>query len=316
MIFVMKLGRNNHWIAAGLIAIVAFTWLTGCTSKIEREVVVYTAQDQVYAEPIFQDFTRQTGIRVRPLFDSEAIKTVGLANRLLSEKSRPQADVFWGNEELRARQLEFQEVFQERNRLAVFGFRTRRIVINTNYLSLSQAPKSVMEITNVQWKGKVALAYPMFGTTATHFLALRHHWGASAWETWCRGLQDNKPFLVDGNSVVVKLVGRAEAWVGLTDSDDIFAGQREGMPIVALPVGGETLYIPNSIGIIRGAPHPQEALELSKFLQSPHVIQRLVQENALEGPFMPVGLGIKVDWPKLVSELEPANAIMKTIFLK
>ena len=35
----------------------------------------------------------------------------------------------------------------------------------------------------------------------------------------------NKPFLVDGNSVVVKLVGKGEAWVGLTDSDDIADGQ-------------------------------------------------------------------------------------------
>ena len=309
----MKLAKNNWLFVCYLCALF---FLPGCSKKQEREVVVYTAQDQVYAEPIFQDFTRQTSIQVRPLFDSEAVKTVGLANRLLAEKNRPQADLFWGNEELRARQLELQNVFQETNRLAVFGFRTRRIVVNTNFLSLSQAPRSLIEITNVQWKGKVALAYPMFGTTATYFLALRSLWGTNAWETWCRALQDNKPFLVDGNSVVVKLVGRGEAWIGLTDSDDIFAGQREKMPIAALPVGSETLYIPNAVGIVRGAPHPKEAIELLKYLQSPQVIQRLVQSNALEGAFMPVGLGIRVDWQKLISDLEPASATLKSIFLK
>ena len=77
---------------------------------------------------------------------------------------------------------------------------------------------------------------PQFGTTATHFHALRQHWGDARWEAWCRALAANKPFLVDGNSVVVKMVGRGEAWIGLTDSDDIAAGQAEGLPIAALPM--------------------------------------------------------------------------------
>src|SRR5438128_2242010 len=49
-----------------------------------NEVVVYTSQDQVYAEPILKKFERQAGIRVRAVYDSEAIKTVGLVNRLLA----------------------------------------------------------------------------------------------------------------------------------------------------------------------------------------------------------------------------------------
>ncbi|MEO6036036.1 MAG: hypothetical protein ABIQ35_12340, partial [Verrucomicrobiota bacterium] len=47
-----------------------------------KTVVVYTSQDQTYAEPIFQNFTKQTGIKVLPVYDSEAVKTVGLVNRL------------------------------------------------------------------------------------------------------------------------------------------------------------------------------------------------------------------------------------------
>src|SRR5258708_29035159 len=53
----------------------------GCKER-SPEVVVYTSQDRVYAEPIFADFSRATGIKVRPLFDTEAAKTVGLASRL------------------------------------------------------------------------------------------------------------------------------------------------------------------------------------------------------------------------------------------
>ena len=140
MIFAMAPTGSKAWLV-GWTALTLATVLgwNGCSGK-ESVVVVYTAQDQVYAEPIFEEFTRHTGVRVRPVFDSEAVKTVGLANRLLAEKSHPQADVFWGNEELPARQLAAQGVFRDTDGLATFGFRTRRIVINTNRLSLAHGP--------------------------------------------------------------------------------------------------------------------------------------------------------------------------------
>ena len=50
------------------------------------QVIAYCAQDQVYAEPILREFAKQTGIKVRAVYDSEAVKTVGLANRLLAER--------------------------------------------------------------------------------------------------------------------------------------------------------------------------------------------------------------------------------------
>jgi iron(III) transport system substrate-binding protein len=300
-------------VAAGFL--LAF-FLAGCGRSRQPSVVVYCAQDQEYAEPILQDFTRQTGIKFRPLFDSEAVKTVGLANRLLAEKSHPQCDVFWGNEELRARQLAAHGVFQPTNGLACFGFRSRRVVINTKELSLAQAPRSLADLTNAAWRGKVALAYPMFGTTATHFLALRQQWGDAPWRAWCRALQANKPFLVDGNSVVVKFVGRGEAWIGLTDSDDIAAGAREGLPVAALPLNAETLLIPNTVALVRDSPHPTEGGQLFQFLQRPEVAARLVKEAALEGGKPEPQAGLQVNWEALLKDLDPAVAAMKEIFLR
>jgi iron(III) transport system substrate-binding protein len=201
---ILPMARHpTNWTRAAFLALGAATLvaLSGCSGDRRGEVIVYAAQDQVYAEPILREFTRQTGVRVRSVFDSEAVKTVGLANRLLTEMNHPQADVFWGNEELRTRQLQARGVFRETNGVATFGFRTRRIVINTNRLSLAQAPRSLLELTNRAWRGKVALAYPMFGTTATHFQALRQHWGETGWKTWCRALQANQPFLVKANAL-------------------------------------------------------------------------------------------------------------------
>ena len=292
--------------------------LVGCGGSSERFVVAYTSQDQVYAEPILRDFTRQTGIEVRAVYDSEAVKTVGLANRLLAERHHPQCDVFWNNEEFRTRQLGAQNVFRETDAWRAVGFRSRRMVINTNRVSTADAPSSLADLTDSKWRGKVALAYPLFGSTATYFMALRHHWGDPRWTEWCRGLHANQPLLVDGNSVVVKLVGKGEAWVGLTDSDDIAAGRREGLPVAPLPITEESLLIPNTVGVIRNAPHPAEAQALFDYLQQPSTLDQLVRANALEGNSREEvkTRTLSPDWNKLVGELDPATAKLKGIFLR
>ncbi len=281
-------------------------------------VVLYCAQDEVFAEPMLKEFARQTGIRVRAVYDSEAVKTVGLANRLLAERAHPQCDVFWGNEELRTRQLAAQGVWRETNGWSAFGYRSRRVVVNTNCLPLAQAPRSLLDLTNAAWRGKVALAYPLFGTTAAQFAALRQFWGEARWEAWCRALQANQPFIVDGNSVVAKFVAKGEAWIGLTDSDDLAAEQHEGAPLVALPMNDETLLIPNTVAVVRGGPHPAAAQKLVEFLQSPAVVKQLVAHQALEGTD-PADVGAKTlrpDWTRLLTELEPTMAKLKEVFLR
>lgn len=293
--------------------------LGGCGRGSTPSVIVYTSQDEVFAEPLFKQFEKETGITVRAVFDSEAVKTVGLANRLQAEQSHPQCDVFWNNEEFRTRELASKQAFRETNGWVQLGYRSRRLVINTNLVPLASAPKSFSEVTNVAWRGKVVLAYPLFGTTATHFLALRQAWGASAWQDWCRALAANKSLLVDGNSVVVKMVGSGEAAVGFTDSDDIAEAQRDGQPVLPLPLNPETLLVHNSAGVVRNAPHPVEAQKFLEFLQGATVQQALVTRQALESA-LPADQnsqpGLKVDWPGLLRDLEPGARDLKTIFLR
>jgi len=281
----------------------------------QHQVIIYTSQDQVYAEPILKEFQRQTGIEVRAVYDSESVKTVGLVNRLLAEKDHPRCDLFWNNEELRTRQLAAKGLFEQ---WTAVGYRTRRMAVNTNKLALASAPKSWSGLTNSTWHGKVALAYQLFGTTATHFLVMRQFWGDARWRTWCRALAANKPFLVDGNSVAARLVAQGEAWVALTDSDDIAAEQREGAPIAALPLVEESLLIPNTIALLRGAPHPPAAEKLLAYLQQPDLVEKLIAAHALEGESMQnvTQATLRPDWNNLLAELEATTESLKAIFLR
>jgi len=291
---------------------------TGCTPQAKQDyVVVYTSQDQFYAEPILRDFTKQTGIAVRAVFDTEAAKTAGLANRLRAEKANPQCDVFWSNEEMHTRLLARDGVIAADGWHAA-GFREREMVINTNFVATGRAPANLLELANPEWKGRVVFAYPLFGTTSLHFLALRQRWGEGRWKEWCEALVKNGAKVVDGNASVVRLVGAGEAWIGLTDSDDVRAGQREGKPIAGRDLGSEGLRIRSTVALVQGAPRAALAARLIDFARSETALRALVSAGALDAPrekddehYTP-----QLDWSRVLAEFDQAAAFLKEVFLR
>src|SRR5258706_11081213 len=75
----------------------------------DNVVVIYVSEDQVFSEPILKDFERETGTKVKALYDTEETKSAGAMNRLIAEKTNPQADVYCANEPIRAEVLRQQE---------------------------------------------------------------------------------------------------------------------------------------------------------------------------------------------------------------
>ena len=292
------------------LCLVVMLLLGGCAKP--REVVVYTSQDQVFAEPLFRQFEQDTGIKVRALFDGEAVKTALLANRLLAERSRPVCDVFWSNEEFRARQLQAVQVLQPGEGFRQFGFRSRVLVTKENFTG--EMPKSLIELTNPKWRGKVAMAYPLFGTTAAHFLLLKQQLGQTKWESWVRGLAANGVKWVDGNSAVVRFVSRGEVVIGVTDWDDVEAGQTEGLKVKGHALGAEAVRTPNSVGLVIGAPHFGEAKAFLDYVLSERVRKSLVAAKALESAELTASLAI--DWPGLLANSERDLNFLKVVILR
>ncbi len=291
----------------------------GCSHDGRPEVVVYTSQDRVYSEPIFKRFTEETGIRVLPVYDNEAVKTVGLAQRLLVEQNKPRCDVFWSNEALRTYQLKTSGVLDDKVPIASFGYRSRRLVYSTEHFKEPPSGLNLLTLVEPQWKGKVVLAFPQFGTTAAFFLALKKHWGNSTWEKWCLSLNAGTPLLVDGNSVVVKMIAAGKAWIGLTDWDDVQAGKREKLPVESIAADDDTLLIPNTVCIIRNGPNPENAVQLYRYIQSSSVIQSLIEAHALEGESMSNCVrqyGFQADWESLVVDLSAGTDLLTELFAR
>jgi iron(III) transport system substrate-binding protein len=289
---------------------IALLFLAGCAQR--DYVVLYTSQDQFYAEPILKEFTAATGIEVRSVFDTESAKTAALAHRLRAEKSNPQCHVFWSNEEMHTQLLVRDGVINS-NEVRTVGFRTRALVVNTNRVSRNDLPGSLLDLTDPRWRGKVAVAYPLFGTTSAYFLALRQHWGDSKWREWCEAMAGSAR-IVDGNSVVVRLVGAGESELGLTDSDDIEAGHRQNLPVGSHQVE-EQFIIPNTIAIVKGTHNRGAAVRLADYLADPKTLQRLVELGAISGIHPPEGSKtLKIDWSR--AGVDEMNEELKRIFLR
>src|SRR5215203_1549956 len=97
-----------------LTALAAFGWV-GCRSaeqsaSANRAVTVYVSTDRVFSEPVLREYERRSGVRVNAVYDTEETKSTGLANRLLAETARPQADVFWSGDPVRAAILKSKNV--------------------------------------------------------------------------------------------------------------------------------------------------------------------------------------------------------------
>jgi ABC-type Fe3+ transport system substrate-binding protein len=118
--------------------------------------------------------------------------------------------------------------------------------------------------------------------------------------------------------MVVKTVGSGQASIGLTDSDDIAAAEREGLPVQALPLLPEMLLIPNTIGLVRGASHGGSAQDLSAFLLRQETSALLVESGALEGSSRSelAEPTLAVDWELLLRDLDAVTATLNQVFLR
>ena len=282
--------------------------LDGCrqpesTDNGGRTVTIYVSTDRVFSEPVLREYEKRSGVKVNPVYDTEETKSTGLANRLLAEKPRPQADVFWSNEPVRTLVLKSRGVLAPYKSPSAegipaalvdpdgywtgFSARMRVIAYNTKLVKPDEAPTSVFDLADPKWRGQVAIADPRFGSTSFHVAALYAIAGDQKMDDFFRRLKENGVRVVDGNSVVRDLVVRGEVKVGLTDTDDVNVALEDGQPIAMVLPDKEGLGVPvmpNMVSLIANGPHPDEGRRLIDYLLSSDVERQLAQSEAVQIP--------------------------------
>ena len=299
------------------------------------EVVVYCSADQAFAEPILAEFEKTTGIKVRARDDLEASKTVGLVRRIEAEAGRGGADVFWSSEIFYTIRLANKGLLDPYSseatkswpaafadpagRWYALGMRARVICYNTRAVKADEAPKSLEDLLDPKWKGRIVMAKPAFGTTGGDVASWFVHYGDARAKEILAGLKANGVRLASGNSTAVRMVATGQADVCLTDTDDVYAGQRNDWPIALnfLDQGGDgVLAIPNTVMRLAGGRHPAEAGELIDFILSGRVETLLAESDSHNSPVAPavaekfpqyrIPKPLVIDYDKVAGKLDEA----------
>lgn len=305
------------------------TWFAACTGRSGRRgaaarVTAYVSADDALAREVLDACTKATGIEVDAAFDTEANKTVGLERRVVAERDRPRADLFWSSEGFAPLRLAKAGVLRPLPSALVeswpaahrdpsgrwLGFSARARVIVSRAGSGAPAPiASWADLATPNLArgsvASIAIADPRFGTTNGHLSALATAWSAArargvdapALDAWLDGMRANGVrVLMGGNAATVESVATGECAYGLTDTDDALAAIERGLPIaMSLPrtlpagvAGGGTMLVPNTVcAIARGPGDPALADAVAAFLVSPEcedIIARSPSRNLPLGP--------------------------------
>ena len=310
--------KNIHLTLAVLLAVLLFS----CNNKT-NEVVVYTSVDQVFSEPILKDFEKETGIKIRAVYDTEETKSTGVLNRLIAEKNNPQCDVFWSGDPVRTVVLknkgitqayqspvanDINKVYKDpEHHWTGFSARARVLIYNKDLLADSLVPQSIFDLNKEYYKGKFAIANPLFGTTTFHIAALFSTLGNEKAKQFLAGLKNNKVIIATSNGDVKKRVVQGELACGLTDTDDAHEAIKESanVGIVFLDQNGMgSLIMPNTVCLIKNAPNIENAKKLIDYLLSKETEAKLAVSCAQ----MPLHKGVKIpdDLPSL-DNIKPMN---------
>lgn len=308
----------------------AFSLSCSQASKQENVVVIYVSADRPFSEPVLQAFERKTGLVAKAVYDTEETKSTGLANRLLAEKNNPQADVFWSGESVRTLILKKNGVlasFKSPSADAIapnfkdpedywtgFSARCRVILYNTNLVKKEEAPKSVYDLTDSKWKGKITISDPRFGTMSFHAAALFTALGDDKAIEFFRNLKQNDVKVSPSNSDVRRLVENGEVALGLTDTDDANTAIVSGKPVALVypdEQGIGTPFMPNMVSLIAGGPNPENGKKLIDFLVSPEAEEMLAKSEAVQIPLHP-SVPLPANVPK-ISDLKPLQVDYATV---
>lgn len=297
-------------LGAGLLVLM---WRTQTNSKL----TIYCAHDSVFAESVLRDFEYREGIPIEVKYDSEATKSLGLIERIIREKARPQCDVFWNNELLGTLDLAKRGLLEphkgkgwertppqwrdDEGMWAGFGGRLRMKIANT-----TRANHAEPTAGNA---AHFALAKPLYGTTLSHFTALWSVWGADKTRRWHTDIRSAGVQIVNGNSAVRDLVANGAVDAGWTDTDDYFAAKDAGLQVSAVPVileNGATICIPNTVAIMKDAKRGDLARKLADYLLSSRTELALAKSRARQIPLGPLTREQESSLPDEVRELIPA----------
>lgn len=193
-----------------------------------KTLVVYSGRNKKLVGPLIEQAKKDLNLDIEVRYG----KTSELAIALLEEGENSRADVFFGQDagalgalEQKQYTLPIDSELLERvdsrfrspegNWLGVSG-RARTVDYNTKLVKESDLPKSIWELTQPKWSGKVGWA-PTNGSFQSFVTAMRAIEGDEKTLEWLKAMKANGVKKYGNNIAIVKALGRGEVHLGLVN---------------------------------------------------------------------------------------------------
>ena len=275
-----------------------------CTNPSDEQVVnLYSARHYDVDEALYKAFTEDTGIAVNVIEG----KPDELIERIKNEGEQSPADVFvavdagrlWRAEEADILQPVTSEVLNEQvpenlrepNGLW-FGLTTRSRVLVYNKEAVQPDELSTYEaLAEPEWKGRVCVRSSENVYNQSLLGSMVESIGPEATEAWAKGLVNNfarQPEGGDVNQIQAVAAGQCDVasvnhyyWARMAKSED--SGDLEAVDKTAIffPNQGDrgTHVNISGMGLVKGAPNPDNAVAFMEFLVSPEAQSVFAQSN-------------------------------------
>lgn len=216
--------RFNKLFALSLTALIA---LTGCTAEPvgsdQDSIVVYAGRDEELVQPLIEMFEEETGIQVEVRYASSA----ELAAQLLEEGANSPADVFFAQDAgalgavskaglLTKLPQEIYDLVPTAHSAADgmwVGVSGRVRVMSYNPNTVTELPKSVFDLADPIWRGRVAIA-PSNASFQAFVTAMRVVEGDEKTLQWLTAMKQNA-VIFEKNGAILEAVEAGQVDVGL-----------------------------------------------------------------------------------------------------
>lgn len=300
------------------------------------EVVnIYSYRQPELVQPLFDIFTKQTGIEVRMIYAEK-----GLIERLQQEGPLSPADILLTSDVGRLVEAANDGLAQPVDDAAIlanipvnlrdagnqwFGLTMRARVVYASKDRVAQNAISYEELADPKWKGKICTRpgdHPYNLGLIAAMIAKR---GEADTKTWLAGLKANlanKPSGTDRSQAKSVYAGECDLalgntyYVGLMASDDKEPEQKEWAKSIKVlfpssPAMGTNVNISGMV-LTKSAPDKANALKLMQYLSSPEA-QKIYADGNFEYPVNPAvqASDIVESWGKMTPDPMPLTEIAK-----
>ena len=256
--------------------------------KIEKSkgnLVIYSGRKESLIGPVIDQFKSISGINIEVKYGT----STEIGALLILEGSKSPADVFYAQDpgalgsvidmlqQLSPDLLDKIPLWAKSDKgkwIGVSG-RARTLVYNTDNVKASDLPKTLNDLCDTKWKGRMGWA-PTNSSFQTMITAMRKIWGEDKTKAWVKCMMANDVKVYPKNTPQVEAVGKAEIDIGLVNHYYLYKfildageGNKFKARNLHLESGGPgSLVMVSPIGILSTAKNKDNAQQFLDFMIS------------------------------------------------